>query len=334
MAIKKHQDGSWVADVRPNGITGKRYRKAFKTKGEANRWVAWLTSNKQEDKTWNPKQKDRRRVSELIDIWFRLHGSQLKDGEGRKRLLYYLAEKVGDPLAADFTPGHFTRYRETRLQDGVSPNTVNHEHAYLRAMFNELERLGEWVGNPLGKIRQLKIDESELTFLTTEQIQTLLDHLSTPKRRNAYLFVCTALATGGRYSEILNLHADNIRKNSVTFEGTKSGKNRSVPISKDLFNMIQPHDRGKPFHECVSTLQRVFPRAGIKPPAGQLTHIFRHTFASHFMMNGGNILALQKLLGHGSLTMTMRYAHLGPDHLQEVVSLNPMANLLIKKQMD
>jgi site-specific recombinase XerD len=50
----------------------------------------------------------------------------------------------------------------------------------------------------------------------------------------------------------------------------------------------------------------------------------RHTFASHFKINGGNILALQKILGHSSLAMTMRYAHLSPDHLVEARTLNPL----------
>lgn len=45
------------------------------------------------------------------------------------------------------------------------------------------------------------------------------------------------------------------------------------------------------------------------------------------MMNGGNILALQKILGHSSITMTMRYAHLAPDHLEEAVTLNPVSGL-------
>ncbi|WP_369823900.1 hypothetical protein [Collimonas sp. OK242] len=44
-------------------------------------------------------------------------------------------------------------------------------------------------------------------------------------------------------------------------------------------------------------------------------------------MNGGNILALQKILGRHSLTMTLRYAHLSPDHLQETKRLNPLAQL-------
>lgn len=58
-----------------------------------------------------------------------------------------------------------------------------------------------------------------------------------------------------------------------------------------------------------------------------LTHVLQHTFASHFIMNGGNILVLQKILGHSNLTMTMRYAHLAPGHLQEAKTLNPLARL-------
>jgi len=48
------------------------------------------------------------------------------------------------------------------------------------------------------------------------------------------------------------------------------------------------------------------------------------TFASRFVMNGGNILTLQKILGHTSLAMTMRYAHLAPDHLQDAVRFGPV----------
>ena len=68
-------------------------------------------------------------------------------------------------------------------------------------------------------------------------------------------------------------------------------------------------------------------KSGLTLPRGQLTHVLRHTFASHFVMNGGNILVLQRILGHSSLTMTMRYAHLAPDHLQEAKALNPLARL-------
>ena len=60
---------------------------------------------------------------------------------------------------------------------------------------------------------------------------------------------------------------------------------------------------------------------------GQMTHVLRHTFASHFMMNGGNILVLQRILGHANIKETMIYAHFAPDHLEEAVTLNPISNL-------
>lgn len=56
-----------------------------------------------------------------------------------------------------------------------------------------------------------------------------------------------------------------------------------------------------------------------------MTHILRHTFASHYMMGGGDILSLQRILGHSSITMTMRYAHLSPDHLESALRLSPLA---------
>jgi len=56
-----------------------------------------------------------------------------------------------------------------------------------------------------------------------------------------------------------------------------------------------------------------------------MTHILRHTFASHYMMGGGDLLTLQRILGHSSITMTMRYAHLSPEHLESATRLSPLA---------
>jgi len=64
--------------------------------------------------------------------------------------------------------------------------------------------------------------------------------------------------------------------------------------------------------------------SGITLPAGQSSHVLRHTFASHYMMAGGDILGLQRILGHSSITMTMRYAHLSPDHLESALRLSPL----------
>jgi site-specific recombinase XerD len=54
-----------------------------------------------------------------------------------------------------------------------------------------------------------------------------------------------------------------------------------------------------------------------------MPHILRHAFACH-MMGGGDILGLQRILGHSSITMTMRYADLSPDHLESALRLSPL----------
>lgn len=78
------------------------------------------------------------------------------------------------------------------------------------------------------------------------------------------------------------------------------------------------------FEPCYYAFRSALERAGIDLPAGQLTHVLRHTFASHFMMNGGNILVLQKILGHTDIKMTMRYAHFAPSHLEDALKFNPL----------
>ena len=62
-------------------------------------------------------------------------------------------------------------------------------------------------------------------------------------------------------------------------------------------------------------LPRVWRASGLREVAHPF-HILRHSFASHYVMSGGNILALQKILGHASIEMTLVYAHLAPDFLE------------------
>lgn len=71
--------------------------------------------------------------------------------------------------------------------------------------------------------------------------------------------------------------------------------------------------RGKLFTPCRKSFERAVKRAGIELPEGQCTHMLCHTFTSHFMMNGGNILVLRYILDHVDIKMTMVYAHFAPD---------------------
>lgn len=329
MTVKKVGEG-WKVDIQPGGRGHKRFRKTFKVKADALAWINWLAAQVNNDPDWKPKKRDTRRLSELIDIWFKHHGATLRDGENRKRRLLQIAETLRNPTVDTFSANTFAEYRKDRLAEGISSNTVNHEHAYLRALFNELARMGQWAKpNPLATVRQIKLIERELVFLTLDQMRTLLTALETTSE-DAMMVSKVCLATGARWSEAEGLQASQVHTGAVHFTATKNGKNRSVPIPALLESALL--DRSKKndsrlFLPSYNAFRRAVDLAGLELPDGQLTHVLRHTFASHFMMNGGNILALQRILGHSSLAMTMRYAHLAPDHLQEARALNPLSLL-------
>ena len=272
-------------------------------------------------------------LSELIDLWHNAHGKTLKDGVYRHSRMQAVADRLGNPLLSDFTADLFANYRAVRVTE-VKPATVNHELRYIRALFNEMDRLGFYEAeNPLGKMRQFREAEREMGFLTKEQIPILLEACTESKNRHLTTVVKICLATGARFGEAEYLPRTglmNTKQPALRFADTKNGRGRTVPISESLMMEIKAvskaHTEKRLFDNCRTAFRKAAERSKIQFPEGQMTHILRHTFASHFMMNGRDILTLQKVLGHSDLKMTMRYSHLSPDYLNQVLELNPLKN--------
>ncbi|MCE9966808.1 tyrosine-type recombinase/integrase [Lelliottia amnigena] len=330
MAVRKNSAGGWICELYPNGAKGKRIRKKFATKGEALAFEQHTVQN-----PWQAENEDRRTLKELVDSWFSAHGITLKDGLKRQLAMHHAFDCMGEPLARDFDAQMFSRYREKRLKGDyarsnrvkeVSPRTLNLELAYFRAVFNELNRLGEWKGeNPLKNMRPFRTEEIEMAWLTQDQIAMLLSECKRHDNKDLVTVVKVCLATGARWSEAESLKKSQLSEYKITFTKTKGKKNRTVPISQELYRVLAEDKKAKLFNDCYGAFRAALERTGIELPAGQLTHVLRHTFASHFMMNGGNILVLQRVLGHTDIKMTMRYAHFAPEHLEDAVKLNPLA---------
>lgn len=114
----------------------------------------------------------------------------------------------------------------------------------------------------------------------------------------------------------------NLRVKQVNvFEKASQPKVRPWPLSVILLKILITHLGYAAFRSIIK-------RAEIELPDGQSSHVLHHTFASHFMMNGGNILVLQRILGHTDIKMTMRYAHFAPDHFDDAMRLNPLVRTI------
>lgn len=184
--------------------------------------------------------------------------------------------------------------------------------------------------NQLENMRKFTIAEKEMAWLTHEQITELLYDCQRQSILLA-LVVKTCLSTEARWREAVNLTRSQVTKYRITFVGTKGKKNRSIPISKKLYEEIIALDGFKFFTDCYFHFLSMMDQPPIVLPHEQLTHVLRHTFEVHFMISGGNILALQKILGHHDIKMTMRYAHLAPDHLETALKFNLLATLSVNE---
>ncbi|WP_323343648.1 phage integrase [Enterobacter mori] len=312
MAVRKLDTGKWICECYPAGRSGRRVRKQFATKGEALAFERH-TMDETEAKPWLGESVDRRTLKEIVELWFKLHGKSLTAGEHVYDKLVLMVDALGNPLATDLSSKLFAHYRDKRLTGEI--------------YFSELARLGEWTApNPLESMRKFTIAEKEMAWLTHEQITELLYDCQHQSDLLA-LVVKICLSTGARWREAVNLTRSQVTKYRITFVRTKGKKNRSIPISKELYEEIIALDGFKFFTDCYFQFLSVMDKTSIVLPRGQLTHVLRHTFAAHFMMSGGNILALQKILGHHDIKMTMRYAHLTPDHLETALRFNPLATL-------
>lgn len=317
MPIKKLDDGRYLVDIRPTGRNGKRIRKTFNKKTEAIAFERYTLSHAGKI----GKDVDRRTLNELLELWWMYHGITLKNAAIERRQLTNTIADLNNPTLNRFNKLALLNYRSARLMKGISAATINRDLYRLSGMLSALTKLEFFGGeNPINGLPALKETRAEMTFLSHDEIKKLLDFLT-----GDYKFVALlCISTGARWDEAATLKGEQVINGRVTFLETKNGKARTVPISTELQQLIKTKPTGRLFDVVYNTFRYKIKKMKPDLPKGQATHVLRHTFASHFMMNGGNIVALQEILGHASIQQTMVYAHLSPDYMQFAITLNPL----------
>jgi integrase len=221
---------------------------------------------------------------------------------------------------------------ESRYKKPVRPATVNRELMCISGTMTEAMKRGYIDRNPVVGVPQLPEHNDRLRWLTSKEEERVLGYA--PEFLKP--IVLTALHAGMRRGEIMRLKwADvDFDQRLIRVAESKSHKTRYIPINKTLFELlklIEPFTGPKGPSPYVFTnpvtgtryedVSHTFDRAATKAGFDDVTfHTLRHTFASRMAQDGVPLKAIQELLGHGTMQMTMRYAHLGPNNLRDAVS--------------
>ena len=200
----------------------------------------------------------------------------------------------------------------------LSPNSKAHMLRVLRSFFAFVQDQYPGIEDPTVKIKDIKEQEVEPRVLTRKEVDRLVATARETNRQD-YLLVLTFLDTMIRVGEMASITTSSFGDKFVYVHG-KSGRRRA-PISPVVADLLMEHADGKVIWRNELTgepltvdaikkrITRVFDRAGIEGER-RGPHTFRHTAATHFIEDGGDVVVLKGILGHKSLKMTLRYVTL------------------------
>jgi len=225
-------------------------------------------------------------------------------------------------------PQDIEEYIGQRRDEGVTPATINRELACFKRMYNLAIKWGDAKKNPVNDVDFLEEPPGRTRFLSEDECQRLINRSASHLKP----ILITALNTGLRLGEILSLqwqqvHFDSVVEPCIEVIHTKNNKTRFVPLNDDMVTLLgglrRDSDyvflsaRGKPLKSVRKPFESALKRTGI---SGFRFHDLRHTFASHYVMSGGDILSLKAILGHSSMRMVERYTHLASSHQFRLVN--------------
>ena len=217
------------------------------------------------------------------------------------------------------------RHKLDRKKQVVSA-TINRELALLKHLFNKAIEWGAVDANPVTKVKMFREDNMRERFLTPEEEDTLL-RACLPGLRPVVL---TALTTGMRLGEILRLRWEDVdlEGRRITVRMSKNDEQRMIPIAPTLLEALRELRResdgewvftksdGQPRRNVYNVFKKACRQVGLHDLR---FHDLRHTFASNLVMTGADIVTVKNLLGHKTLRVTMRYAHVSDDHMRDAV---------------
>lgn len=338
---RKTRDGEvrYFVQVRLKGFPPQRA--TFRRKTDARIWAKNTESAIRERRYFKTAEAQKHTLGNLIDRYINeVLPTKPKAAKRYKSQLKTWKKRLGDYTLADVTPALIAEERDkllaekTRRRRKRSNATVVRYLAALSTAFSVAVREWGWIDdNPVRKVTKPREPRGRVRFLSTDERNRLLKACENSDCSALHPIVVLALSTGMRQGEILNLTWKDIdlEKGRITLHETKNGERRTVPLTGRALELVESHSKVRRLKTSL-----VFPSRGGKTPLsirkpwlGALKeaeiedfrfHDLRHSAASYLAMNGATLAEISEILGHKTLQMVKRYAHLSESHTAGVVA--------------
>ena len=319
--------------------------KTFSTKYLATKWAKKRETELEEGRHLLRRESERHTLAELVETYLTAiapHSRRTKNLAKKTAKLRWWVDQVGEYRLCDVTPALIAdckrRLLATPLRSGRTrkPATANRYLAALsRVLTVAVKELGWLESNPAFRVERLPESKGRTRFLSDEERDRLLAACRADSNALLYPAVAMALGTGGRKGEILGLRWSDVTLKPghelVTFRDTKNTETRSVALEGIALDAIRlqrtrrmlgsdfvfpSRDGSKPAY-----LREAFERACAAAEVHDFRfHDLRHTFASYLAMSGATLAEIAEAMGHKTLAMVKRYAHLSQQHTRGVVA--------------
>lgn len=232
-------------------------------------------------------------------------------------------------------------YFQAMLTDGKhKPGSVKMGYYALKFLFTQIYHK-EWAREYLPTPKTVK---TLPLVLSQEEVLDVVGAISNFKHRVVIMFI---YSTGTRVSECVNIKLTDIdnKRMQVNIREGKGLKQRFVPLSPILLTTLRRYYKvykpshylfegagGNGTHLGVAAVREICQKARYRTPdinKRYTPHTFRHCFATHLLEQGTNLLIIQRLMGHSSLSNTLKYLHVQQLAIEQVV--NPLDNLGVEE---
>lgn len=263
-----------------------------------------------------------------------------KPRDEQNRYDNHIGPRFDDTPLEAITPLELETFKQELLAKGLAASSVKYVLGNIRRVYNKLVEWELYNGRiPTASLKMPKVENARIRYLTPDEADKLLAAIKT-RSQSWWAIASVSLHTGMRLGEVLGLTRSDLDMDAnvihVRFGKTGVRMAHMNETLKAIFNdmpprkpsdLLFPAANGKTRNatDTSKTFSRVVAELGFNKGVADsrqkvVFHTFRHTFASWLAIEGVPLYTISTLMGHSTLEMTKRYAHLCPDVKQEAVA--------------